>query len=176
MNRKSFSSFMGNEIALFVASIKDIVLFLNNTFVSSQHLDDICLGLNLWVKIFKFLGKTYIIENEEEEYKNEMKEMFNVDLKQFYKVGCRTFLSKPGVHGSEETFYMHTLRFYVPKLSKITFDRHGTGIGVFNMQGFERRNKESKNCMKRFSNNKGNMITNNLKRLWDVFEHDNNSF
>ena len=77
--------------------------------------------------------------------------------------------------GDEETLYMHALRFYIPVIAKVTFDRHGVGIGIFNMQGFERRNKESKNTLQRFSNNKGNMVVPNLKRLWDVFWHKRNA-
>ena len=40
-----------------------------------------------------------------------------------------------------------------------------------NMQGYERRNKESKNIVRRFSNHRGNLVIPNLKRLWDVFKH-----
>ena len=93
----------------------------------------------------------------------------------FYKVGAKSFLTEGSTIGNEETFYMHALRFYTPAIAKITFDRHGLGIGIFNMQGFERRNKESKNTLKRFSNNKGNIILPNLRRLWDVFYHEKNA-
>lgn len=44
------------------------------------------------------------------------------------------------------------------------------------MQGSERRKTESKNCMKRFSNNKGNVVVNNLKRVHDIFEHKVNAY
>jgi hypothetical protein len=107
----------------------------------------------------------------------EQVQSFICNLKSFYSIGGRTFLSKPGTTtGTEETFYLHALRFYIPRIVKQTFDRHGTGIGVFTMQGFERRNKESKNCMKRFSNNRGNMMVNNIKRVWDIFEYDVNAY
>ena len=46
-----------------------------------------------------------------------------------------------------------------------TWNRHRLGIGVFSMQGFERRNKESKRCIQNNSNNKGNIIIQNLMRL-----------
>ena len=43
------------------------------------------------------------------------------------------------------------------------------------MQGYERRNKESKNTLRRFSNKKGDIVTPNLKRLWDVFYNSTNA-
>ena len=64
---------------------------------------------------------------------------------------------------------MHCLRFYIPKIVDITYKNHNLGIGIFTMQGFERRNKESKNILRRFSNGMGNIAIQNLKRLWDVF-------
>ena len=39
------------------------------------------------------------------------------------------------------------------------------------MQGFKRRNKESKNILKRFSNNIGNITIPDLNRIWDIFQH-----
>mmetsp|Transcript_23467 Transcript_23467/g.34113 ORF Transcript_23467/g.34113 Transcript_23467/m.34113 type:complete len:425 (-) Transcript_23467:41-1315(-) len=44
------------------------------------------------------------------------------------------------------------------------------------MQGYERRNKESKNTLKRFTNHKGNILVQNMKRLWDIFKHSMNSY
>ena len=68
--------------------------------------------------------------------------------------------------------YMHVLRFYLIQIAVRTFEEHRLGIGVFSMQGYERRNKESKNAVKRFNNNAGNLVGANLKRLWDVFFHE----
>ena len=61
-------------------------------------------------------------------------------------------------------------------MAKEAFEKHGVGIGIFTMQGFERRNKESKNCMKRFSNGKGNVLVNNIKRVFDIFWNDMNAY
>ena len=57
----------------------------------------------------------------------------------------------------------------MPLIAKKTLEDHVLGVGIFTMQGFERRNKESKNTLHRFSNNKGNVLTNNLRRLFDVY-------
>ena len=98
-------------------------------------------------------------------------------LEKFYFVGGKTFLTKNKAYlGDDETFYMHVLRFYMPKIAKQTVEKHNLGLGIYTVQGFERRNKESKNTLKRFSNNKGNVLIPNLRRLWDVFYYKTNAF
>ena len=172
-NKKNFSSFLGNELALFVANVQSIVAFLELNFVETNEIEDIKKSLLLWVQIFKFLGIT-VVRNSDT-YNNEVNK-FEANLKEFYDRGSRTFLSTEGTtNGNEETFYSHTLRFYMMDIVKVTFERHKVGVGIFNMQGFERRNKESKNCMKRFCNHRGNTCVSNMKRLIDVFKHDINA-
>ena len=70
---------------------------------------------------------------------------------------------------------MHALRSYIPLIAKITFDRHGLGVGIFDIQGFERRNKESKNTLQIFTNNRGNIVLPNLRRVWDVYYNEKNA-
>ena len=102
-------------------------------------------------------------------YPDSLKD-FESSLKMFYACGAKTFLTKTTT-GDTETFYMHALRFYMLPIAQQTFREHELGLGVFTMQGYERRNKESKNTLKRFNNNKGNLVVPNLRRLWDVFAH-----
>ena len=122
----------------------------------------------IWNKLQKFLHTTIIkdLENYPLEIKN-----FEDNVTAFYELGAKTFLTR-NVIGDCETFYTHTLRYYLPKIAKSTFEDFKLGIGVFTMQGFERRNKESKNTLRRFSNGKGNVIHNNVSRLLDVFEYE----
>ena len=175
-NKKSLSSVQGNEIALFVGNTSTIISFFNGTFIPTQEVKDIKEALNLWLLIFKFLGKTYLDDKEDfKEYK-ELMERFEENLRKFYVVGSRTFLSSPGsINGNEETFYCHCLRYYIPEIMRTTFNQHCLGVGIFNMQGFERRNKESKNCMNRFSNKKCNLTVNNVRRLDYVFNYGANA-
>ena len=50
------------------------------------------------------------------------------------------------------------------------------GLGIFTMQGFERRNKESKNTLRRFCNKNGDYLTQNLRRLYWIFQYDSNGY
>ena len=150
---------------------------MNENFISTTSTQDIIEGLRTWVDIFKFLGITYIVEDDDSNTYIKQMQKFEADVKKFYDVGSRSFLStvSSSRDGNAETFYSHSLRYYMPVIARKTYQTHQLGVGIFNMQGFERRNKESKNCMRRFSNNKGNVVVNNMKRLWDVFEYESNA-
>ena len=112
--------------------------------------------------------------NSIDKYKNDLAQ-WEIKLKFFYEVGKNTFLTKDHDHpGDDETFYLHVLRFYLPQIAKKTLDEHQCGLGIFTMQGFEHRNKQSKNIKKRFTNSKGNVLASILRRLWDRFHHNIN--
>ena len=66
------------------------------------------------------------------------------NVKLFFTAGGKSFLTKGVVKGDDETFYFHCLHFYIPKIAKETFEENHLGVGVFTMQGYERRNKETK--------------------------------
>ena len=162
---------MGAELLLFITNSPKIVAFLKSTFEDTDTLKDLCEGLELWQKITPFLVITTI--KNIDEY-NELKKKFVSNLKKFYTIGGISFLTKKSISsnrniGNDETFYMHTLRFYLPRIADETLEKHNLGLGIFTMQGFERRNKESKNTLRRFSNGIGNIVIGNLKRLWDIF-------
>ena len=129
-------------------------------------------GMITWHNIQSFIHKVKVENVSEHE---DQLLQFEKDVGDLYNYGKHSFLTKD-VCGDQETFYFHCLRFYLPKIAHHTWTKHKMGIGIFTMQGFERRNKESKNCMKRFSNRRGNIIVPNLKRLWDVFYYGKNAF
>ena len=56
----------------------------------------------------------------------------------------------------------------MPKIVDETWEKFKFGVGIFTMQGYERRNKESENTLRRFSYIKGNIVVGNMKRLWDT--------
>ena len=162
---------MGAELLLFITNSPKIVAFLKSTFEDTDTLKDLCEGLELWQKITPFLVITTI--KNIDEY-NELKKKFVSNLKKFYTIGGISFLTKKSISsnrniGNDETFYMHTLRFFLPRIADKILEKHNLGLGIFTMQGFERRNKESKNTLRRFSNGIVNIVIGNLKRLWDIF-------
>ena len=77
--------------------------------------------------------------------------------------------------GYDETFYMHVMRYYMPMIVANTLNDHQLGLGIFKMQGYEHRNKESKNTLNMFPNTKGNVLCANLRRLCDIFYYKQNS-
>jgi len=96
---------------------------------------------------------------------------FRSGAKKFYEYGAETFLTKT-TKGDQEKIYIHTLRYYLPYIVEKIFHQHKLLLGIWTMQGFERRNKESKNVYNRFTNKKGNILMNNLKTISDIFIHE----
>ena len=170
---KPFTSFVGAQLLQFIENIPAIITMMEVSFeVNNEHIRDICEGLQLWLDITPFLVITII--DDKAKYKSDL-EKFESNLQKFYIVGAKTFLTDK-VKGDRENFYSHCLRYYLPKIAHELFELHGVGLGVFTMQGFERRNKESKNTFKRFNNRKGNILRQNLSRLSDVFLNSSNNY
>ena len=168
LNKKN-SSFNGNEIVQFIRNIPKLVNFLRDKCLRNPDLDSICKGLLAWEKITPFLN---IVEYELDAHYDLSIAEYKVNVQAFYAAGKNSYLQPKDIEGDGETFYCHTLRFYMLKFAKQTWDKHRLGLGIYTMQGFERRNKESKNTFRRFTNKKGNCILSNLKRLWDLFYYE----
>ena len=100
-------------------------------------------------------------------YENDIQKC-NDDVRLFYVHGYTSFLSVHNI-GDRETFYMHTLRCYLPVIVDDTWKKYNFGIGILTMQGVERRNKESKYTMTNYTNHRGNVVIQTLYRLWDIF-------
>ena len=73
-NKKNFSSFLGNEVALFVGNSNLIIEFLQRRFIPTNETRAFIEALRLWKKMFKFLSITYI---NSDSYPNKMNEFFN---------------------------------------------------------------------------------------------------
>ena len=130
-------------------------------------------ALDLWYHIEHHLKRAEVkVQDADESLK--VLDRFESNIDEFYRCGTETFLSGKGNDiGDDETYYLHALKYYIPKHARKIWHTHKCGIGVFTMQGFERRNKESKNIMRRFNNKKHNICSQILKRLWDFFFHNN---
>ena len=163
---KEFSSFIGLDIRQFIKKIPLVTAFLVDNFNSNEFVDSIITGLNLWVDLCKFIHITKI--DDENDYKNEM-DTFDSKIKVFFTAGGKSFLTKGAVADDDKALYMHYLRCYIPKLSRTKFKDHHLGVGVFTMQGCERRNKETKQVFARHCNVKGNVQIQTLSRLFDEY-------
>ena len=171
-NKVHFSVFKGNDLFLFVSQSEVIIDFLTKRLVQTEEVKGILVGLSKLRPICKFLTMTYI--ESEDDFKKSLEE-FKKDTKELYDAGKSSYLLKD----SDKTFYFHCLRFYLPQIAQITFERHKLGIGIFTMQGFERRNKESKNTINRFSTSNRktkNILVNTMKRLLMVFFNEMNAY
>ena len=167
-NNLNFSKFQGPELSKFVSNSTMITDFIEVNLLETVQTVEFSRGLNLLKSIFKCMSISYIIEDDEicTKYLKKL-ELFEVQLKQFYSCGKHTYLT-----GGDESFYFHCFRFYLPKIARLTLARHRLGLGIFTMQGFERRNKESKNMIKKASTlnrNSPAILVNNVKRLLQVF-------
>ena len=164
-NKYSFSKFQGKELNCFVNNNKAIIDFLKKSFILTEDIESYIEALGILPRVFKFLSTTYI--KNKESYKSQLKQ-FHCDVKAIYKCGRHTYLR------DDEPFYFHCMRFYMPVIAEETYQKHQLGVGVFNMQGFERRNKESKTFLFNYSNNRNEkLLNNNMKRLLQLYWNNN---
>ena len=166
---KPFAKFKGPELLDFIVNTSIVTDFITKEFGADKEAVDIVEYLTLWASLTKFMVITDVGDKvgDKSVYCIKVK-LFTQNVKKFYKVGARTFLSKNYV-GDQENLYSHVLRFYIPQFADITFKRHGMGVGIFTMQGFEHRNKESKFVFKNHTNQKGNVAQQTIGRLFDSF-------
>ena len=109
-------------------------------------------ALDLWYEIEKHLKRGKVDAKEAAGFPLKI-EQFKKNIDSFYECGIDTFLTKVEM-GDDETYYVHALKYYIPNHATQSWEDHKCGIGVFTMQGFERRNKESKNILRKFNNMK----------------------
>ena len=93
---------------MFVANIELINQFLQTNLVPTSSVTSILQGLNLWVVLFSFLGKSRIDTGMD--YLNEV-DKYEKNATSFYKAGKRTFLAKGGIEGEDESCYMHVMQW-----------------------------------------------------------------
>ena len=79
-----------------------------------------------------------------------------------YHVGGETILSTDYA-GVNVSFYSHCVRLYLPKIAKVTLEKHIMGLFTFIMQVFEHQNKEYKECFVKFTNKKRNICIQVMK-------------
>ena len=100
-----------------------------------------------------FLKKVLVKEEDAPTFNQSIDE-FEENDKQLYKYGKHSFLKY------WETQYFHMLRFYMPRIARDTWNDFHLGVGVSTIQGFERRQSESKYIFKTITNKRNNKTTN----------------
>ena len=141
-------------------------------FEHTIHINNLCQLLQVFARLPDFWKITKI--QNVSEYKQKIAE-YEHNVRELYTVGAKTTLTNNNT-GNYETRYYHVACYYIPKIVRELFEKYGVGVGIFSMQGFERRNKESKNTLKQFCNHRGNIVVPNLKRLWDIFHNNKNAY
>ena len=170
-NKCNFSSFQGNVLKQFVFNANIISTFISDKLVKTSETESLLGTLHVLPLIFDFIRISRI--QNKEKYVHKLRQ-FELNVRLLFKYGRNTFLSDGNV-----SFYFHSLRFYLPQLALLTFERHGLGLGVFTMQGYERRNKESKNTIKRFctlQHTSNKLLVNNIRRVLQVFLFEINAY
>ena len=64
------------------------------------------------------------------------------------------------------------LYFYMPRLARETWKDFQLGVGVYTMQGFEKRNSESKHIFKTDTNKKNNKTTNVVMQILKTLQYN----
>ena len=164
-NNKKFTSFQGRELSQFLENIDLIIKFMQSEFETMEYLEKIFSMLRIWSSIPKCLGITHIEDHDS-----------YLDKLELFEKMSKTFIKLVQQHFCQKLLLEITKRFICTpcgstciQLQKKTFKQHTLGLGIFSMQGFERRNKESKNVFRHFNNRKENVVIPNLKRLWDLY-------
>jgi len=173
---KSLAVMHGEQIEAFINLIPVIMNFMKESFELTSELNSIIEMLETYPLIDKFLRITKVIdtnadlktqEEQKSNYENNFK-IFKQNLIMYQKAAANTILTKNTL-GDNENFYSHVLFCYYPYLIQKIWDEHKVGIGIFTLQGFERRNKESKNSARRFYNGRHNICQQVMNRVYDFF-------
>ena len=166
-NGLAFGCFQGNELFKFIQESEVVISFLRTKLHQSKKIQAVIRLVELLEPMKTFCSISTIGEELISEYPSKI-ESFERDVKEFHENSITCGVIDEDV----ESFYMHALVYYLPAHARKTWTLHQLGLGIFNMQGFERRNKESKDTLKRFSTMNRNcaaFLVNNIRRLLTVF-------
>ena len=172
----TLSGLDGNSVFQFIDLIDDVIFFMNKSFVSTTSQDNLLHALKCWTEIVPFLRIMYIINrNDTMAEQNTCKEDYDKllvsikdTIRHFYLHAAKSFMKKV-INGDTETFYMHALRHYILKHAQDTWTKYKLGVGIFTMEGFERRNKESKEAVRKHTNKKDNITIQSCNKLYEKY-------
>ena len=88
---KKFAILKGGEIKKFIINCPNIAKLIRENFVNTEDIEYLCKGLELWFSIESFLKISTV--DDESTYPLLINE-FQTNVKEFYKCGKYTFLTK----------------------------------------------------------------------------------
>jgi hypothetical protein len=163
---KSIDTYDGAELRKFTKNfgfLSEQIQKRNLMCGGSSEWKALLQALPLWSSLSDFVLKAKIEDGED--YLQQV-DNFETQVKQFYLYGKDSFLTnRYGTIGGAESTYMHILRFNIATFARQCYRDHKLGIGIFSVQGFKRRNKESKFFYEHHTNCKGNIPQQTLSGL-----------
>ena len=158
----------GSHVSKFIKNINELVTIINNEYENSTYLNHMCQVLALVPKLSEFWKKVKV--NSHESHMEEIQD-YEMKMNTFYYHGSFCIFTNT-VKGDGETFYCHIAKHWIPNMARWTLDNLGCGVGIWTMQGFEHRNKQSKFVYAHKTNGKGNCCLQVLKGLHNSFLHN----
>ena len=174
---KNLNVLHGEHINSFIKSLTvPVINFFKEEIKQTEVTIQLQLLLESWQQLTQIMSK--VIYKNKEEYDECLIEFYyNIII--FKQAATKTIyksMSGDDLDTTCENFYCHVLTDYMAVFMQETYSTYKLGTGIFSMQGFERRNKESKNCAKRFCNNRYNICISTMVRLFDLFFHSKGAY
>ena len=172
----TLSGLDGKSVFQFIDLIDEICIFMTKNFVTTTSQDNLLSALKCWKEIVPFLRTMYIINKNDtkaeqdicEENYNTLLVSIKDTIRHFYLHAAKSFMTKVDP-GDTETFYIHALRHYILKHAQDTWSKYKLGVGIFTMEGFERRNSESKEAVRKHTNKKDNITVQSCNKLYEKY-------
>ena len=155
----------GSHVKKFFERVNGLVDVINNAYASNTCIKNFTELLKLLPSLYAFWTEVTI--ESYDSYKEKIETYIN-NINLFYKYGRDTIFTNTYV-GDGETFYLHCAKFHVPRIARDALEVLGCGVGIWTMQGFEHRNKESKCVYSNKTNGKGNCCKQVLKAMHRSF-------
>ena len=184
VNDESQAHIKGKHTKEFVKRISEVVTLLLSLFPAGR-IQPFCNCLEAFQVMSKIISITFIdryedvkdilpddinisAESTKPEIANAVIARYEELAKKLYVYGHQSFMTRRSI-GDGESFYLHTMRWYIPKMMRQVYESHSLGIAVFTMEGFEFKNQSSKRVVRMRTNGQGNITKQSMKGLHMLF-------
>ena len=144
---KNLSAMHGEQIEQFLILIPKIADFLKSELEQTRKVKALLKLLHYHPLLDSFVRISIV--KDKDKYERGIV-AFKNNLVLCQEAASETILINHTI-GDNESFYSHALFCYYPQLIDQLWKSYDVGIGIFTLQDFERRNKESKNAARRFT-------------------------